>query len=94
MSRTSKYQKVEIGATARITARNSLQGMVVLADFNDAKAGKRVLVLERSEKATAVPEAAKPATMRKKRQTNGAAEEPKKEDSRFEFPGERSSTTL
>jgi hypothetical protein len=78
MSSRQKYRKVNLGPSDKITARNSLAGLVVLADYVDPSSGQRTLVLERPAKAVAD---APKAVARKKK---AAADQP--QDAGLAFP--------
>lgn len=83
MSSRQKYRKQTIGPAEKITARNSLVGLIVLADYVDPASNQRTLVFERPSKSITI-EAAKPIA-RKKRSVNGADDSPSKS---LAFPGE------
>lgn len=83
MASRSKYRKLVIGPSERITAKNSVVGMLCISDYVDGQTSQRVLVFERPVKVTT--EAAKPAVPRKKKAVNGAEESQSKS---LAFPGE------
>lgn len=83
MSRGQKYRKLIVANGERVTAKNSLAGMLCISDYRDT-ASTRTLVFERPDKAAAV-ESPKPVT-RKKRQPVNGAEQP--QEGGLAFPGE------
>jgi len=82
MSSRQKYRKVVIISSERVTAKNSLAGMLCISDYRDTP-DSRTLVFERPDKA--ISTATKPTTTRRKKSANGVDESASKS---LAFPGE------
>jgi hypothetical protein len=84
MASKQKYRKLVLGPSGKITARSSVVGLVVIADYLDPANNQRTLVLERPSAVVAVEP--KPLTPRKKK-TAAAGEETPAPNKSLEFPG-------
>jgi hypothetical protein len=82
MSSRQKYRKLNLGPSEKITARNSVVGMLCISDYIDTQVNSRVLVFERPSKIVSVD--AKAPTPRKKRQAVNGSEQP---EGGLAFPG-------
>ena len=66
MATKSKYRELSLGPSEPITRRNSVQGMLVTANYIDPLNNQRMLLLKRVEASAAEP-APKPKVARKRK---------------------------
>jgi hypothetical protein len=86
MSSRQKYRKMVIGPVEKITARNSLVGMLCVADYNDPVSRTHTLLFERqTDKPGVAIDTESTKGRRKKKAANGSDDSPSKS---LAFPGE------
>jgi len=76
MATNSKYRELSLGPSEPITRRNSVQGMLVTADYIDPLSNRRMLLLKRVEAPTEEPAPKPKVTRKRKPKANAGHAEP------------------